>query len=166
VFETLFTGRAGKIEPGYVSVADRLPPQVRRGFLTGGLPVPENSDQRYRQSFQAVLQFAKKLYDSGITIVAGTDSFAGFGLHRELELYVQAGIPPAGVLQMTTIGAAQVTHREKELGSIEAGKLADVILVEGDPVSNISNIRKVQTVLKNGILYRASEIYESMGIVP
>jgi imidazolonepropionase-like amidohydrolase len=85
---------------GYAAVAASMPAQVRRGFLYGGLEVPEGMDQRYRDSFQRMLDMAKAFYDSGVPIVAGTDSLAGFTLHRELEVYEKAGIPAAKVLQI------------------------------------------------------------------
>ncbi len=165
-FETLFTSRPGVVLPDYAVVADRLPPQVRRGLLTGGLPVAEGMDQRYRDSFQAMLRMVKKLYDEGVPIVAGTDSLAGFGLHRELELYVKAGIPAAKVLQLATWGAATIMKKESQLGSVSPGKLADLILIDGDPVSNISDIRKVRTVIKNGVMFRSSELYQAIGVKP
>jgi imidazolonepropionase-like amidohydrolase len=86
--------------------------------------------------------------DNGITIVAGTDQGSGYVLHRELEIYCQSGIPAPQVLRMATLGAAQVMKRDSELGSIEPGKLADMILVNGDPTTNISDIRKIDTVIK------------------
>ena len=70
-FDTMFTDRPGKMSESYAAIADRLPPQVRRGFLVGGLPVPEGKDARYRESARALLRMTKLLYDSGITIVAG-----------------------------------------------------------------------------------------------
>jgi hypothetical protein len=88
----MFVDRPGKMSVSFAPIADRLPPQVRRGFLGGGLPVPEGKDQLYRDSQLATLKMTKLLYDSGITIVAGTDDLPGFTLHRELELYVKAGI--------------------------------------------------------------------------
>ncbi len=165
-FEGLFTDRAGRISQSFAMVADRFPAQIRRGFLLGGLPVPEGMDQRYRDSFRAVLKMVKRLHDEGITIVAGTDSLAGFAFHRELELYVEAGIPASGVFQLATLGSARVMGREKETGSIAPGKWADVIVVNGDPISNISDIRKVETVIKDGIIFQSSEIYKSLGIRP
>ena len=102
----------------------------------------------------------------GIPIVAGTDALAGFGLHRELELYVEAGIPPAKVLQLSTLGSARVMKRDAQLGSITPGKTADLVLVDGDPIKNISDIRNVRTVLKDGKLFQSAEIYEAIGIKP
>jgi imidazolonepropionase-like amidohydrolase len=104
------------------------------------------------------------LHAAGVTIVAGTDGLSGFTLHRELELYAQAGIAPRDVLRIATLTAALVAKRDSELGTIEPGKLADFILVDGDPTANISDIRKVTLVVKDGKLFRPAEIYGEMGI--
>lgn len=164
VFESMFTSRMGQLSPSYAMVADRFPPQVRRYFLTGGLPVPEGMDERYRASFRKMLDFIGALHRNGVTIVAGTDGLAGFTLHRELELYVQAGLTPAEVLRIATLTAAQVAKQDHDLGTIEPGKLADFILVDGDPTRNISDIRKVVRVVKDGKVYEPREIYAEMGI--
>jgi len=153
IFEGMFTDRPGKIPTGFAPVVDRLPPLVRRGFLTGGLPVPDGKDERYRESAKALLRLVKMLYDAGVPIVAGTDSMPGFALHRELELYVEAGIPAPQVLRIATIGAARVMKRDGELGSIRPGKLADMILVDGNPATRISDIRRVTLVIKDGNIY-------------
>jgi len=164
IFEGMFTARKGAMSPGYVVIADRLPPQVRRGFLTGGLPVPEGMDQRYRDSFRSLLAMVKALYDNHITIVAGTDAMAGFSLHRELELYVQAGIPPAEVLRIATLGAASVMKHDDQLGSVAPGKLADLDIIDGDPSTNISDVRKVVTVIKDGKVYDARAVAAEIGV--
>jgi len=150
----------------YSAVADRFPTQIRRGFLYGGLDVPAGMDQRYRDSFQQMLKMTRALYDAGVPIVAGTDALAGFTLPRELELYEQAGIPSPKVLQLATLGAARVMKRDQELGSIEAGKLADVILVDGNPATQVGDVRKVSTVVKDGVLYRAAELDRALGVKP
>ncbi len=165
-FEELFVARKGQISPVFGAVVDRMPPQVRRGFLSGGLPVPEGMDARYRASFEKALSMLAVLHRAGIRIVVGTDSLAGFAYHRELELYVKAGIPETAVLQMATIGAARVMGAEKELGSIEVGKLADLVLVDGDPKSTISDVRKTSLVVKDGAVYRPAEIYGAVGVRP
>ena len=165
-FETLFTNRPGKVSPSFAAIADRLPPQVRRNLLGGGLPVPEGKDARYHESQLATLRMTKLLYDSGITIVAGTDDLAGFTLHRELELYANAGISPPEVLRIATLGAARVARRDQELGSIAPGKLADLVLVDGDPARRISDIRRPTLVIKNGIFYEPAALYKALGIKP
>ncbi|HEV2705014.1 MAG TPA: amidohydrolase family protein, partial [Pyrinomonadaceae bacterium] len=166
VFEGMFTDRPGKMSASYAAVADRLPPQVRRGFLAGGLPVPEGKDERYRESAKALLRMVKMLYDAGIPIVAGTDALPGFALHRELELYAEAGIPAAEVLRLATLGAARVMKRDGELGSVAPGKLADLILVEGNPAERISDIRRVSLVVKDGHVYETAALYRSIGVRP
>lgn len=166
VFEGLFTDRPGTVSAGYAAVADHMPAQIRRGFFYGGLEVPQGMDQRYRDSFQQMLKMTKTMYDAGIRIVAGTDGLAGFTLHRELELYAQAGIPPAKVLQLDTLGAARIMKRDDELGSIAPGKLADMILVDGDPATHISDIRKVVTVVKDGVVYQNAALYQALGVKP
>ncbi len=166
IFENMFTDRPGEVGEGFATVAPRLPAQIRRGFLTGGLPVPEGMDQRYRDSFGTMLKLVKAAYDAGIPVEAGTDSMAGFSLHREFELYVKAGIPTPKVLQLATLGAAQIMKRDKDLGSIAPGKLADLAIVDGDPSSNISDIRRVRTVIKDGMRYESAELYRELGVSP
>jgi len=166
IFEGMFDDRPGKMAAGYAPVADNMPAQVRRGFLYGGLEVPAGQDQRYQESFQRMLDMAKTFYDAGVPIVAGTDSLAGFSLHRELELYAKAGIPAPKVLQLATLGAARVVKRDNELGSIAPGKLADMILVDGDPTTHISDIRRVKTVVKDGVVFQVAEIDKALGVIP
>jgi imidazolonepropionase-like amidohydrolase len=87
-------------------------------------------------------------------------------LHRELELEVQAGIPPAKALQIATINAARLLKKDNDLGSIAPGKLADFVLVEGNPVEHISDIRRCRLVAKNGVLYTSAEVYRAIGVKP
>jgi len=166
IFEGEFTDRPGTVSAGYAAVADRMPAQIRRGFFYGGLEVPEGMDQRYRDSFQQMLKMTKAMYDAGIRIEAGTDALAGFTLHRELELYAQAGIPPAKVLQLATLGAARIMKRDEDLGSIAPGKLADMILIDGDPATRISDIRRVTTTVKDGVVYQNAALYQALGVKP
>jgi cytosine/adenosine deaminase-related metal-dependent hydrolase len=166
IFEGMFTDRAGKVSSGYAAVADRMPAQIRRGFFYGGLAVPEGKDQRYQDSFRQMLKMTKALYDAGIPIVAGTDSLAGFSLHRELELYEQAGIPAPKVLQLATLGAARVMKRDQDVGTIAPGKLSDVILVDGDPAAHVSDIRRVRTIVKDGVVYQSADLYRAIGVKP
>lgn len=166
VFENMFLSRAGSVPPGIATVFDRLPAQVRRGFLGGDLPVPEGMDGRYRESYQRILQLIYRLWQAGVPIEAGTDGLAGFTLQRELELDVQAGIPPPQVLQLATLGAARILGHDGELGSIRAAKLADLVLVDGDPSLHISDVRKVILTMKDGVLYDPSALNRELGIKP
>jgi imidazolonepropionase-like amidohydrolase len=166
VFEAMFTDRPGKVSALYSAVADRMPAQIRRGFFYGGLAIPEGMDQRYQDSFRQMLKMTKAFYDSGIPIVAGTDALAGFTLPRELELYGEAGIPSAKVLQLATIGAASVMKRDQDLGTIATGKLADMILVDGDPTVHVGDVRRVRTVVKGGVVYQTADLCRAIGVKP
>lgn len=165
-FEGMFRGRPGKVSPDFAPVLSRLPAQVQRGAYTGGLPVTEENDQLYKDSYQAMLRMTKRMYDAGIPILAGTDATAGIMLHRELELEVEAGIPPAKALQIATINAARLLKQDKDLGSIAPGKRADLVLVEGNPAEHISDIRRCRLVMKNGVEYKSAELYSAAGIKP
>jgi imidazolonepropionase-like amidohydrolase len=166
-FEGMFTARPGHLDPNQAPIADRMPPQVQRSFYGGGLPVPEGMDQRYRDSFVEMEGIVKAMYDAGVPIVAGTDNGpVGFQLLRELELYVQTGIPAPQVLRIATIGAATVMHHEKDRGSIAVGKVADAVLVDGDPTTNISDVRKTVMVVKDGVRFDPKEIYAKVGVRP
>lgn len=165
-FEGMFTGRPGKVSPDYAPVLSRLPAQVQRGAYSGGLPVTAETDQLYQDSYAEMLKMTKKMYDAGVPILAGTDALVGLMLHRELELEVKAGIPPAKALQIATWNAAKLLKQEKELGSIAPGKKADFVLVDGDPSKNISDIRRCRLVAKNGTLYKSGVVYAAVGIKP
>jgi imidazolonepropionase-like amidohydrolase len=165
-FEGMFTGRPGQPSPDFVPVLDRLPAQVRRQAFAGGIPVTAANDQRYRDSYAALLRMTKKLFDAGVPILAGTDALAGVMLHRELELEVRAGIPPARALQNATLVAARVLKQDAELGSIRVGKRADLLLVEGDPTTNISDVRRGRLVVKAGVLYDPAQLYAAVGVSP
>jgi imidazolonepropionase-like amidohydrolase len=164
-FEEMFTADPAQMTPGNATIAHRLPPQVSRGLRGGGLPADPATRIRYRASYAKMLAMVKALYDRGIPIVAGTDCLAGMCLHRELELYVQAGIPASAVLKIATLGAATVAKRADRLGTIEPGKLADLVLIAGNPVARIGDIRKVDLVMKDGLLYDPAKIQASLGIL-
>jgi imidazolonepropionase-like amidohydrolase len=160
----MFTGRPGKISPDFAPVLDHLPAQVQRGAYTGSLPVTPETDQLYKDSYEAMLRMTRKMYDAGIPILAGTDSAAGIMLHRELEFEVRAGIPANKALQIATFNAARLLKQDRDLGSIEAGKRADFLLVKGNPAENISDIRRCQIVMKDGVLYDSARVYRAVGI--
>jgi cytosine/adenosine deaminase-related metal-dependent hydrolase len=165
-FEGMFNERPGKVSPDFAPILSRLPAQVQRSAYSGGLPVTAENDQLYQDSYTAMLKMTKKMYDAGVPILAGTDALAGLMLHRELELEVRAGIPPAKALQIATWNAAKLLKQEKELGSIAPGKKADFVLVDGNPAERISDIRRCRLVAKNGTLYESDALYAAVGIKP
>jgi len=165
-FESMFTGRPGIASSDFAPVLSRLPAQVQRSTYTGGLQVTTANDQQYKDSYAAMLRMTKRMYDAGIPILAGTDALAGLMLHRELEQEVKAGIPPTKALQIATWNAAGLLKQEKDLGSLGPGKLADLVLVEGNPAEKISDIRRCRIVVKNGVLFKSDAVYAAVGIKP
>jgi imidazolonepropionase-like amidohydrolase len=165
-FEGMFCGDPTAITPGLENIVPRFPAQVRRGMLSGALEVPPEKKDAYREAFPAMLRLLKALHDAGVTIIPGTDALAGYMLHHELELYVRAGIPAAEVLRMATLTSAEDMGANKDRGMIAAGKLADMILVDGDPTKNIRDLDKLTTVIKAGNVYDPAAIEKALGIGP
>jgi hypothetical protein len=163
-FEGSFTQLQGEINPSYAAAADHVPGAVRRGWLENSMNVTAQNVATYRASYDKMVKFVGQLYRAGVPLEAGTDSIAGFTLHRELELYVRAGLTPAQALQIATWNGARFTGRLAELGSIEPRKRADLILVDGDPTQNISDIRRISLVMKDGVVYFPAEVYEAIGV--
>jgi imidazolonepropionase-like amidohydrolase len=166
LFEGLFCGDPSAITPGLEQIVPRFPPQVRRAMRSGALEVPPNSQAAYREAFPAMMRLLKAIHDAGITIIPGTDALAGYTLHHELELYTRAGIAPAEVLRMATWTPALVMGVNKDRGVIAPGKLADMILVDGDPTKNIRDIDKITTVVKGGKVYDPKAIEKALGVAP
>jgi hypothetical protein len=169
VWESTYLDRRG--QPGRVDAAiyDRLPVQVQRisRMAPEALDASDPAtDKQYRAAYANMVRMVKKLYDNGIQVVAGTDNSNGYALDRELEIYAEAGVPAPEVLRIATIEAAQVMHMEKDFGSVAPGKYADMILVNGDPTQRISEIRRVDTVIKNGVVYKPAELYPAFGVRP
>lgn len=113
------------------------------------------SRQTRQERFEKMLSTIRKMYQMGVPIMAGTDVgneflYPGFSLHDELELFVQAGLTSFEALQTATINPAKYLDAEKSLGTIEKGKFADLVLLEANPLENISNTRKINAVVING----------------
>jgi imidazolonepropionase-like amidohydrolase len=113
--------------------------------------------------FQQTLKLVGDMYNAGVKLLAGTDLASnflmpGFSLHDELSLMVEAGLSPFAALQTATINPARFLHREQELGTVEKGKLADLVLLDDNPLDNINNTRKIYAVIVNGILVQRSDL--------
>lgn len=162
-FKEILTSVNGVIPSNYKTFFQRFPPVVQRDLLNGGIAT-DDKHPTFVMSYQNMVRMLKKIYDSGITIVAGTDGFPGFSMFGELEAYSQAGIPNADVLTLATLGAARVMKKDRELGSIEPGKLADLILVDGDPTQDINKLHDLSYVMKNGVLYDPDVLLGAIGV--
>ncbi len=161
VFEMSFRSVKDDIlimEPAFYT----LPVPLQALFKDTGLP-PENA-VKLKPAFDSMSKIVKVLYDNGVTIVAGTDQgFPGFSLDRELELYVQAGLTPMQAIQTATITPAKAMKTDAKTGSIEAGKNADITIIDGDPLTNIREIRKVSVVIKSGKIYDPGQLHKMVG---
>jgi imidazolonepropionase-like amidohydrolase len=126
--------------------------------------VPAADEAKFRERMETNRKVTHALYDAGVTIVPGSDTgLLGYGLDRELELYVQAGMSPMAAIQSATLGAARVMKMDADSGSVEVGKRADMVLVDGDPLKNISDIRRVVSVVKDGRMYDSRRLGRSVG---
>jgi len=159
--------RPGELSQAYADVASHMPPDVQRGFRVAEFDIPDDATAaKYTKSYDKMVEFVGRMYKAGVPIVAGTDAMPGFTLQRELALYVQAGMTPAQVLQIATATAAKVARVADDRGAVAPGMRADLILIDGDPVADIADIRKVATVIKGETVYYPSEIYTELGIQP
>jgi imidazolonepropionase-like amidohydrolase len=148
-------------EPGILKVA----PELKEGLETMGVPPPKA--EQSAAAFRAMETTVRVLHQAGVPIVAGTDqAVPGFSLDREIELYVQAGFTPMEAIQAATVVSARAMGMEKDSGTIEVGKRADVILVDGNLLQNISDIRKVSAVFAGGKMYQPSALWSSVGFKP
>jgi hypothetical protein len=113
--------------------------------------------------FQQTLKMVGDMYNAGVKLLAGTDLASnflmpGFSLHDELSLMVEAGLSPFAALQTATINPAKFIHRDKDLGTVEKGKLADLLLLDDNPLDNINNTRKIYAVIVNGKFLQRSDL--------
>lgn len=150
-----------EIEPG----AAKLPRELYAPINNTGVP-PER-EASGRDTLKMFLDIIGALHRAGIPIVAGTDQVVpGHSLRREIELYVQAGFTPMEAIQAATIVPARVMKMDKDSGTIETGKFADLILVDGNPLENIRNIRNTRYVVANGRMYDCAQLWQSVGFKP
>ena len=157
----------GDINTPFAPIADHMPPSVKRGFFVGTMKIADDATlKRYEKSYAKMVEFVGLMYKAGIPIVAGTDEMAGFTLQAELELLVKAGLSPAQALQVATRNGALYTRTMADRGSIVPGKLADLVLVDGDPTKNIADVRRVAAVITRGYLVYPHEVGKELGIKP
>jgi Tol biopolymer transport system component/imidazolonepropionase-like amidohydrolase len=123
--------------------------------------IPPADFDRLGAVWQPMLDLVRKVVKGGGVVIAGTDSpIFPYALlyHTELEMFQQAGLTPFEVLQTATLRAAEALGEGANLGSIEAGKLADLVIVADDPLVDIKNARKVKTVIKNGEVHTVEDL--------
>jgi imidazolonepropionase-like amidohydrolase len=159
--------RAGEVQPGDEPYLDHMPIGYQRYRKRTFVPLDSPADsKKYEEAFRTVLDTITLLHDNQVELLIGTDDGTGFSVHRELELYVEAGIPAGTTLAIASLGAARYLGQDERLGRIVPGFLADFFLVPGDPTKDISAIRQIRMVSAGGVYYFPEEIYEASGILP
>jgi imidazolonepropionase-like amidohydrolase len=129
---------------------------------------PMKGMEIYQRVYRAKQTTIAAFHNAGGKITLGTDHVSngnhlpGFGVHRELDALVRNGISASDALKIATINGARALKIDKDHGSIEIGKVADLVVIEGNPLEKIRNTRNVQTVVRAGIVYDAAELLESV----
>jgi len=149
---------AASFEPG----VDAAPYTLAAKFRAMGVPTADQAKADAR--FETNLKVIHALYEAGIPIVAGSDTgLIGYGLDREMELYVLAGMTPMAAIQTATLNAARAMRLEADSGTIEPGKRADLILIDGNPLEHIGDIRRVWKVVTQGRMYDSKRLARTVG---
>ena len=163
VVENVLMADAGKPGAAYAPYVGTVPATVERGFKSGHIPyLPGMTRADAQASLDHMGEYVAKLYRAGVPIVAGTDGY-GPELVRELELYVKGGLTPAEALATATIIPARNVKADKRTGSIEVGKEADLLLVDGDPEQRIGDLRHVDQVMSDGYLMDGNALRAEAG---
>jgi hypothetical protein len=148
----------------YLKPVTKWAPETRLPSFVNQSPLGSDADKpAFNACFNNMLKMTKLFYDKGILIVAGTDGGDANALHHELELYVQAGIPANQVLKIATYNAVVDCNLQNEYGQIIVGRSADFILLDGNPIQNISDIRRVEFVVKNNRMYKPKQLLANQG---
>ncbi|KAF5407247.1 MAG: Amidohydrolase family protein [Candidatus Udaeobacter sp.] len=153
------------ITPGLEEIVPRFPPQIRRAMLSGALEIPPDKAGSLSRSVPGDVALTQGNSRRGCDDYPGPMRWRVTAPH-ELELYARAGIAPSEVLRMATLASALVMGVDKDRGVIAPGKLADMILVDGDPTQNIRDLDKITTVIKGGKVYDPAAIEKALGIAP
>jgi 8-hydroxy-5-deazaflavin:NADPH oxidoreductase len=153
---TLFKGET---QPSSFDGDPRLrwvPASIAERWRTGRRLTPELEAQVGGRIMDNALTTVALAHRAGVRILAGTDAgddayiFAGSSLHDELELLVEAGLTPLQALQTATLNPARFLGRTTDLGTVTAGKLADLVLLDANPLEDIRNTRRIRAVVLNG----------------
>jgi enamidase len=162
VFETFTPGRP--LPPGL----DVLLPDLREQFERAHARTAQNQQSLYLKLLPKAMALERAFARAGGLLVAGTDPTGaggvvpGYSNHRQLELLVEAGFTPLEAISIATLNGAKYLGRDERLGTIAAGKQADLVIVEGDPSQNISDVRNVRMVFKQGVGYDPAKLRDSV----
>ncbi|MBW3567181.1 MAG: amidohydrolase family protein [Proteobacteria bacterium] len=166
MFIGMMLARPGKLDPTQEYFVERMPARWQRQAYAPFMEVPPEQDENYRAAARKMRDMMKLLHAEGVTLMPGTDRAPGYGLHGELIEWARSGIPPGDVLRAATFVPARVFGLAHDFGTIERGKVADLVLVDGDPVNHIEELRNIRLVMQGTNLYDAPAMLRSMSIKP
>jgi hypothetical protein len=165
VFETFVPNRA----PISKRVLDAMLPETRIAYLTRRAKISDAAaTSRWSVLFKKEMEFERSFVKAGGLLLAGLDPtgyggvLAGFGDQREVELLVEAGFTPLEAIHIATSNGAEFLGQLDKVGELAPGKIADLVVIHGDPSANISDIEKVEIVFKDGIGYDSAKLIESV----
>ena len=164
VYEISVPGRP----PVNQRVLDAMAPDARESYLTRRARIGASSGSSAGEALALEMAFERAFVDAGGLLLAGPDPtgyggvLPGFGNHRELELLVEARFTPVEAIQIATRNGALYLEELDRIGTVEVGKQADMVLLDGDPTIDISHIRRVLTVFKNGVGYDSARLFASV----
>ena len=161
----LFGATSAKPPASFEPGIEKIAPELAQALTDVG--PPSERSEIGDKVFSKSLEIVGALHRAGIPIIAGTDqAVPGYSLHREIELYAQAGFTPMEAIQAATIVPARAMGLDKESGTVEKGKRGDLILLTADPLADIHNTRAVEYVITNGTMYHTAELWQSVGFKP
>lgn len=167
VEERLTLSRARKSQRGEWAYLDHVPIDYQRYRKRDLVVTNSRADEvAYEKATDKMIELIGRLHRQGTRLLPGTDDPYGFPIHRELELYVMAGLTPAEALKADVYETASYLKQLGDFGTIERGKFADLVLLPGDPTKDISQIRKARLVMRGGVIYYPNEIYEALSVRP
>jgi imidazolonepropionase-like amidohydrolase len=164
VFETFTPGRPRAPD----AVLEAMLPEAREQYTRRHAQIAGQASSPYAAIFPKEMQFERDFFRAGGLLLAGTDPtgyggvVAGFANWRELELLVEAGLTPLEAIRVATLNGATYLGRADRVGTIAAGKRADLVVVRGDPSANISDVARVETVFKDGVGYDSAKLFASV----
>jgi enamidase len=164
VFETLTPGRPRAPD----AALEAMLPEAREQYTRRHAQVAAQAASPYTAVFPKEMRFERDFFRAGGLLVAGTDPtgyggvVAGFSNWRELELLVEAGLTPLEAIKVATLNGATYLGRADRIGTVAAGKRADLVVVRGDPSANIADVENVETVFKGGVGYDSAKLFASV----
>jgi len=147
-------------------VLEHLPPAMLQNRIASLGQSPSDTATSHARLARTLANI-KAAHDAGVPIIAGTDEgIPAYSVYRELELYVKAGFTPMDALRSATAVAAQAMRVDKDVGTLEVGKRADMLVLDANPLENISNVRTVRFVMKDGKMFESAALWTGAGFKP